>query len=195
MKKLILQVQTSLDGYVADRNGKSDWMIWNWGNEWNWDEKLKKYHTDVSASIDTVLLSRKMAQEGFIDHWNKISKASDNPQSGFAGSIDKAYKVVFTKTLEKSQWPNTILAKGDLTEEVNKLKNSGGKNLIAYGGATFASSLIATGLVDELHLITNPVAIGSGLSIFNKLNAPLPFSLIDSTAYPSGIVVLKYRKK
>lgn len=194
MKKLILQVQTSLDGYMADKNGKGDWMLWNWGNEWTWDNELRKYHNDVSASVDCVLLSRKMAVEGFIDHWAKVAKTTDDPQSGFAKSINAARKVVFTKTLDRSEWPDTVLAKGELTEEVNKLKSGPGKNLIAYGGASFASSLVAAGLVDEFHLIVNPVAIGSGLSIFNKITIALPLSLIDSTAYSSGITVLKYRR-
>jgi dihydrofolate reductase len=195
MKKLILQTQTSLDGYMADKNGKTDWLLWNWDEKWTWDEELRKYHNAVSASVDVVLLSRKMATEGFIDHWAKVAKAIDNPQSGFANSINEAHKVVFTKTLDHPEWPDTVLARGELKEEVNKLKSKPGKNLIAYGGASFASSLIAAGLVDEFHLIVNPVAIGSGLSIFNKIITPLPLSLIDSTAYPSGVTVLKYGKK
>lgn len=194
MRKLILEVQTSIDGYIAGKDSGSSWMLWNWSNDWNWDADLQQYHTDLTASVDCILLSRKMATEGFIHHWAGMAKQTNNPQARFAGNITQAQKVVFTKTLETSEWENTVLAKGDLTEEVNKLKQAPGKNIIAYGGATFAGSLIKAGLVDELHLVVNPMAIGDGLSIFSGLTNPLPFSLIAATGYKSGMVLLKYGK-
>src|SRR5882762_3327444 len=106
MKKLILEVQMSVDGYIADKNGKTDWMLWNWGDEWNWDIELRKYHNDITASVDCILLSRKMAEEGFIHHWANMAEKNDNPQYGFANKIKETYKVVFTKTLNKSEWAN-----------------------------------------------------------------------------------------
>lgn len=193
MRNLILQVQLSVDGFIADKNEKSDWMIWNWGEDWTWDAALQQYQNEVTASVDTVLLSRKMAGEGFIHHWAAMSEKKDNPQAGFASDIRKAHKVVFTKTLSQSTWDNTVLAKGDLIEEVNRLKRVNGRNIIAYGGAQFASSLVKSGLVDEFHLIVNPSVLGSGLSIFHEINRPLNLTLITSRAYPCGIVVLKYK--
>ena len=195
MRKLILQVQMSVDGYMADKNGNTDWMVWNWGEEWNWDGELRTYHNDLTASVDCLLLSRKMAEEGFIHHWALMAEKHDNPQSGFAKKITEAQKVVFTKTLNQSAWEHTVLAKGDLIEEVNTLKKTPGRNIIAYGGATFASSLIQSGLVDEFHLIMNPSALGSGLSIFNERRSPLNLSLLHSTSYTGGIVVLQYMSK
>ena len=195
MKKLILEVQMSVDGYIADKNGKTDWMLWNWGDEWNWDIELRKYHNDITESADCILLSRKMAEEGFIHHWAIMAEKHDNPQYGFANKIRETSKVVFTKTLNKSTWDNTVLAKGDIAEEVNKLKNMPGRNIIAYGGAAFASSLIKSGLVDEFHFIINPVALGGGLSIFNTISSILNLTLVNSTSYTCGIVVLKYVRK
>jgi dihydrofolate reductase len=185
----------SVDGYIADNNKKTDWMLWNWGDEWNWDAELRKYHNDITASVDCILLSRKMVEgEGFIQHWAAMADKHDNPQSGFAGHIKKTHKVVFTKTLRKSEWDNTVLAKGDLAEEVNQLKKAAGRNIIAYGGATFVSSLIKSGLLDEFHLILNPSALGSGLAIFNKVNSTLNLSLTSATPYPCGIVVSQYKR-
>jgi dihydrofolate reductase len=195
MRKLILQVQQTVDGFMADRNGKTDWMIWNWGDEWTWDIALQKYFNGLTASVDCVLLSRKMAEEGFIDHWAAMADKHDNPQTGFASVIRQSRKVVFTKTLSESGWDKTVLAKGDLIDEINALKKAEGKNLIAYGGASFASSLIQSGLVDEYHFIVNPVAIGSGLSIFNGLGKNLNLSLISATSYPGGMLVLQYQKE
>jgi dihydrofolate reductase len=196
VRNLILQVQMSVDGYIADKNGKTDWMLWNWGDEWTWDAELRKYHNEITASIDCILLSRKMVEgEGFIQHWAAMAEKHDNPQSGFASHINNTRKVVFTKTLKKSEWDNTVLAKGDLAEEVNKLKASDGRNIIAYGGATFVSSLIKSSLVDEFHLILNPSALGSGLAIFNKISSALNLSLTNATPYPCGIVVSQYKRK
>jgi dihydrofolate reductase len=195
MRKLLLEVQTTVDGYMADPNGNTDWAVWNWGEEWSWDTELRKYHNDLTASIDCILLSRKVAQDGFVHHWATVAQKQNNPQSGFAKQITAAQKVVFTKTLNQSVWERTVLAKGNLTEEVLELKKTVGRNIIAYGGAAFVSSLIASDLVDEFHLIVNPVAIGSGLALFSKLRHPLNLSPVSSTSYTGGIVVLRYVNK
>jgi dihydrofolate reductase len=104
-------------------------------------------------------------------------------------------KVVFTKTLKKSQWANTDIATGDLTDEITKLKNQKGTDIIVYGGASFGSSLIRAGLIDEFHLFINPVAIGKGMSIFKELNEIQKFTLIKSRAFDCGIVMLHYEPK
>ena len=102
-------------------------------------------------------------------------------------------KVVFTKTLDKSPWNNTTLAKGDLAEEIGNLKKQSGKDIIVYGGAGFVSSLIKEGLIDEYHLIVNPVAIGNGMTIFKSLDRMQKFSPIQSRLYPGGKIVLSYQ--
>ena len=104
-------------------------------------------------------------------------------------------KVVFTKTLKKSKWANTDIATGDLTDEINKLKSEKGKDIIVYGGASFDSSLIKAGLIDEFHLFINPVAIGNGMTIFKDLNEIQKFALVKSIAFDCGIVMLHYETK
>jgi dihydrofolate reductase len=104
-------------------------------------------------------------------------------------------KVVFTKTLKKSQWANTDIATGDLTDEITKLKGLKGKDIIVYGGASFDSSLIRAGLIDEFHLFINPVAIGNGMTIFKDLNEIQKFILIKSVTFDCGIVGLHYEPK
>jgi len=179
MRKLKLQVQMSVDGYVAGINGEMDWTARNWDNE------LKKYVGEITEPVDCIVLGRKLAQ-GFIPHW------ASNPQEEGADKFNNTAKVVFTKTLDKSEWDHTILAKGDLVDEINKLKKQDGQDIIAYGGATFVSALIKHGLIDEFHLFINPTAIGSGLTIFDgKQN----LILVKSTAYDCGIVVLHYELK
>ena len=180
MRKLKLQVQMTVDGYIAGPNGEMDWMVFNWDNE------LKKYVTEISESFDCIILGRKLAQ-GFIPHW------ASNPEQEGADKFNSTKKFVFTKTIDKSEWDNTILAKGDLVDEITKLKNQDGKDIIVYGGSTFVSALIKKGLVDEFHLFINPTAIGSGLTIFNELNNRQNLTLIKSIPFDCGIVVLNYK--
>jgi dihydrofolate reductase len=180
MRKLKLQVQMTVDGYIAGPNGEMDWMVFNWDNE------LKKYVTEITESFDCIVLGRKLAQ-GFIPHW------ASNPEQEGADKFNSTKKIVFTKTLDKSEWDNTILAKGDLVDEITKLKNQDGKDIIVYGGSTFVSALIKKGLVDEFHLFINPTAIGSGLTIFNELNNRQNLTLIKSIPFDCGIVVLNYK--
>lgn len=195
MRKLILQMQMSIDGFVGSEYGDVDWLVWGWGDDWNWDSKLRQYHIDTTASADCILLSDRMAQEGFIDHWGQMAERLQNPQSAFAANIKRAKKVVFSRKLEKSVWDNTIIAKGDLSAQVNELKKQSGKDILVFGGAGFVSSLIKADLVDEFHLIVNPAILGSGLSIFGGVQRVLKLSLIDANSYSDGIVVLRYKRR
>ena len=183
MRKLKLQMQMSIDGYVARPNGESDWMTWNP------DDQLLQFINSLIDSSDTILLGRKMT-DGFVSHWENT--ATNNPDNSFAKKMVAIPKVVFTKTLVKSTWNNTTLAKGDLADEIANLKNQQGKDIIAYGGAGFVSSLMKDGLIDEYHLIVNPVAIGNGITIFKSLDGIRKFSPIQSKLYPGGKIVLSY---
>jgi len=198
MRKLILEMQLTADGYVADVNDRTDWQLWNWDTNWNWDDKLKKYFTKLQDSVDCILLSRKMAKEGFISHWKQAAANTHDPRYAFAKKINTAHKVVFSKTLDKSDpifnaGDNISLAKGDLAEEVNRLKSQKGKNIIVYGGATFVSSLIKAGLIDEFQFFINPTAIGKGKTIFQEIDNLLKLALVKSTSYDCGIVVTVYK--
>ncbi len=112
----------------------------------------------------------------------------------FAKKMLETPKVVFTKTPKKSQWPNTDIATGDLTDEITKLKSQDGKDIIVYGGS-FDSSLIRAGLIDEFHLFINPVAIGNGMTIFKDLKEIQKFNLVKSVAFDCGIIGLHYEPK
>ena len=188
LRKLKLQVQMSVDGYIAGPNGEMDWLVWNW------DDKLKEYVNGLTESVDTILLGRKMT-EGFISYWSDVMTKPDDPWYAFAKRMIEIPKVVFTKTLNKSQWINTDIATGDLTDEVNKLKRREGKDIIVYGGASFDSSLIKAGLIDEFHLFVNPAAIGNGMTIFKELNEMLKFTLAKSITFDCGVVLLRYEPK
>lgn len=189
MRKLKLQMQMSLDGYVARPNGELDWMTWDE------DDNLKQFINSMIDSSDTILLGRKMTDE-FVSYWeNVVNNQPDSPEFSFAKKMVNTPKVVFTKTLDRSTWNNTTLAKGDLTEEIANLKKQHGKDIIVYGGAGFVSSLIKEGLIDEYHLFVNPTAIGNGMPIFKSLDRTQKFSVIQSKFYSCGITVLSYKPK
>jgi len=194
MRKLKLQVQMSVDGFVSRADGALDWMTWDW------DDGLKKYVTDIHDTVDTILLGRKMT-EGFISHWLSVVEKHDKSTKElkenyeFAKKMIDIPKVVFTKTLDKHNWVNTTLAKGNVVDEVNQLKKKIGKDIIVYGGAGFVSSLIKNNLIDDYNLFINPSAIGKGLTIFSEAGDKFNLKLVESRTFDCGIVVNHYEPK
>jgi dihydrofolate reductase len=183
VRKLKLQMRITVDGFVAGPEGQLDWM------PWTMDEKLLEYINHLTDTSDTILLGRKMTG-GFITHWEHAITQPESP--AFARKMVDLPKVVFSKTLNHVDGQNVRGGDGDLSEAVNELKRAPGNDIVVYGGATFVSSLIENGLIDELNFFVSPVAIGNGMRIFKDR---LPFTLAASVAYPSGIVVNTYRPK
>ena len=189
MRKLKLQMQTTIDGFVGGPNGETDWMIS--GQLYG---ELGNLVNELVDSSDIILMGRKMTDD-FVNYWTKAVENPKNPEYAFAKKMLDTPKVVFTKTLIESIWSNTVLAKGDIVEEVNRLKNQAGKDILVYGGADFVSSLIKDNLIDEYNFFINPTAIGRGMTIFGKLeDKSVSLKLNRSHSYDSGIVVNTYLK-
>ena len=188
MRKLKLQVQVTVDGFIAGPNGEMDFMTWNW------DDALKEHVAALTHTVDCIVLGRKLA-EGFIPHWAGIAANPGSPEHAAGKRFSDTPKVVFTRTLDRAVWGNTVLAKGDLVKEITALKHKAGRDIIAYGGATFASALIKSGLIDEFHLFVNPVAIGEGMPIFREVVGKQPLVLMRMTPFACGIVALHYEPK
>jgi dihydrofolate reductase len=188
MRKLKLHVAISIDGCIAGPNNEMDWI------DFTWDEKLREYEDRLHEPVDTILLGRKMTNE-FISYWSNMMNKPEDPEYTFAKKMMETSKIVFTKTLNKSEWPNTEIATGDLKDEINKLKSQTGKDIIVYGGASFDSSLIKENLIDEYYLFINPVLIGNGKTIFKDLKEIRKLSLVESIAFDSGTVLLHYEVK
>lgn len=183
----------TIDGYIAGPNGELDWVVWNW------DDELKQYVKDLTEPVDCIVLGRNLAQ-GFIPYWAAVAANPDDLQFTAGQKFTDTLKVVFTKSLDPSDpvvthWANTTLAKDDLADQITKLKSQEGKDLIAYGGATFLSALIKHGLIDEYHLFINPTAIGKGMAIFQEIDNKLNLELKKSLAFDCGIVVHHYEPK
>lgn len=187
MRKLILQMHVSVDGFVSGANGETDWVTPDQ------DGELKSYFNEIYKSVDCIIMGRKMA-EGFIPHF--IS-ALANPETAdaFAHKMVETPKIIFSRTLEKVEWENTELAKGDSLQEILQLKKESGENIIAFGGVSFASSLIRQSLVDEYNFLVHPVVLGKGIEIFNSLKVKLNLQLVKTKSFDCGAVLLAYKPK
>jgi dihydrofolate reductase len=185
MRKLKLQMQITVDGFVAGPEGQLDWMTWDM------DNKIVAFINQLTDTSDTILLGRKMAG-GFLNYWEGVVKQPKSPEYSFARKMVDIPKIVFTKTLDSIDGQNVRIEKGDLTGAIDQLKKAPGKDIVVYGGATFVSSLLENSLIDELHFFVNPVGIGNGMRVFKSRK---PMTLTSSVSYPCGIVVNSYKLK
>jgi dihydrofolate reductase len=183
MRKLKLQMQVTADGYVAGPEGQLDWMTFDM------DPGLLAFINHLTDTSDTILLGRKMTP-GFVKYWEHAATQKDSAEYEFAQKMVGLPKVVFSRTVKHVEGKNVHVENRDVVGAVNQLKSQPGKDILVYGGATFVSSLIEYGLIDEMNLFVNPVAIGSGMQVFK---GKTPLKLAASTAYPCGIVVNSYR--
>jgi dihydrofolate reductase len=159
---------------------------------WDWDDALKDYVKELTAPVDLILLGRGLAQD-FIPHWQAVAADSQHPEWDAGRMFTATPKVVFSKTIDHSPWQNTILRREADPATINALKSQKGGDIISYGGAGFASSLIRQHLIDEYHLFLNPVALGHGVPTFGELTDKLKLALIESYSFSCGITVLVYK--
>jgi dihydrofolate reductase len=183
MRRFKLQVQTTVDGYLAGPGGEMDWMTFPWTGD------IEAYVNGLTETVDTIVLGRKLA-EGFIPAWQAGPEGEDQESIDW---MNNTPKVVVSNSLRESPWENAVVAGGDLVETVNRLKAREGGDLITYGGGTLVSSLIGAGLLDELHLFVNPTAIGAGMPVFPSGKQRL--RLVAARAFECGITALHYEPK
>jgi len=181
MRKLKIQVQTTVDGYMAGPNSEMDWM------RFPWTDDLSNYIDALTNPVDTIVLGRKLA-EGFIPAWQARPEHEDDASIDF---MNNTPKVVVSRSLTESPWDNATLV-ADLAA-ITELKNQDGGDLIAYGGSELVSALIAEGLADDIYLFVNPTAIGTGLPVFPAKTVPL--DLAEAVPFGCGITALHYVPK
>lgn len=191
MRKLIMKMSMSVDGFVSGANGENDW-IFKTG-----DEESKAWALGLCRTAGMHIMGSKTFQvmasywptstDVFAAPMNEIPKAVFT-KKGFAGILPSAEQSPAT-----ASWAEARVFDGDLTEGIRELKAEPGKPILAHGGAGFMRSLIVTGLIDEYHLFVHPVALGSGLPIFSDLAIPLYLKLVDVKAFPGGVVAHIYR--
>jgi dihydrofolate reductase len=191
MRKIILGMMMSLDGYAAGPNDEMDWLpafddesMWRDAHEEMWN---------VLDSVDTVLLGRRTYQI-----WEKYwPAAGKNPSSSkndlrFSRFADETQKIVFSNTLKKVEWRNSRLVSGDISDEVLRLKGQPGKEIALAGGPGLARTFTDLGLVDEYRITVHPVILGKGKSLFAESTDRLRLRLVRTRPLRSGAVLLHY---
>jgi dihydrofolate reductase len=181
MRRLVLQTGVSIDGFVAGLDGSH-----NWGYDEE-DEATKAWKLESVRGAGAHLMGR-VTYEEMAAFW-------PTSKSDYAAAMNEIPKVVFSKTLETADWPESRIASGDLAEEIAALKREPGNDLIAHGGANFASALSRERLVDEYRLVIHPAALGAGLPLFAGLAEPLHLELVEAHAYPTGAAIHVYRPR
>lgn len=187
MRKLKLQVQVTVDGLMAGPEGEMDWAMTNWSQD------LNDYVGILTETVDCIVLGRKLA-EGFIPYWNSVAADIQNQDHDAGKMFSNTPKIVFSRVMEESIWVNTRLENRDLATAIGELKNQQGEDMIVYGGSDFVSSLINEDLIDEYHLLVNPVGMGEGLPVFGFQGKPKNLKLIEARSFECGIALLHYER-
>ena len=180
----------TIDGFVAGPNGEGDWVFIAGKGDPEALQQVIGFGVELAASCDTFLLVRKLAASTFCTYWENVAdNKPDNPWYPLAQLIVNHRKIAFSHSETILPGRNLEVENGDLATVVQSLKNQPGKDILVYGGANFVSSLISLNLVDEYYLIVNPIAIGTGLSIFKERKV---LELESSMAFKHGKIVNKY---
>jgi dihydrofolate reductase len=180
MRRVVLQMGTTLDGFVHGAKGYADWGL---PPE---DDEIVAWKAASLREAGTHIMGRS-TYEAMASVWPTATGV-------YADVMNEIPKVVFSKSLTRADWPESRIAGGDLAEDILRLKREPGGVILAHGGTTFVDSLVRERLIDEYRLVIHPVAIGHGTGLFGELREPLRVDLVDTRTFPSGTVIHVYRR-
>ncbi|MFS0726224.1 dihydrofolate reductase family protein [Paenibacillus sp. 1P07SE] len=188
MRKVTLFLHASLDGIVEGPNGSMDigWI--------SYDDDLAKHADHLLSTVDTILWGRGTYRI-MKDYWPTVPmNPSAMPREvEHSKWLDRTTKIVFSSTLDNIDWVNTRLVKDHAAEEVMKLKQQPGKDIMILGSPRLGHSLMQLGLIDEYQITMSPVVVGRGLPLFQGIDEMLRLKLLDTRTMPSGVVCLHYQ--
>ncbi|MDQ3657779.1 MAG: dihydrofolate reductase family protein [Chloroflexota bacterium] len=177
MRKIALTEFISLDGVIEAPH------------EWHFQfsgEDAGQYKLDELFATDALLLGR-VTYEGFASAWPEMTD-----EQGFADRFNSIPKYVVSTTLENPEWNNSHVIRGNLAEEIGKLKRESGQDIVIHGSGKLANSLMAEGLIDEYRLMVHPVVVGKGQRLFEDGTALAALDLVDSRPLSNGVILLTY---
>ena len=183
MRRVILSNLVSLDGYMA---GPGDDIAWFSSLP---DSEFEAYAVDTLGSIDTILFGR-VTYELMAGYWPTAKPDADDPR--IIEAMNKLPKIVFSRTLKLVSWNNTRLVKGDIAQEVARLKGQPGKDMVIYGSGSLVSALAPVGMIDEYRIFVAPVVLGSGKALFRDIAKRVPLKLLDTRKFAAGLILLRY---
>lgn len=188
MRKLVLFLHASLDGFVEGPNGEMDigWIAYN--------AELEIHAQEILSTADTVIWGRGTYQM-MHSYWPSVpsNPSASQHERNHAEWIEKTAKIVFSTTLEKVEWNNSRLVKEDVEEEIRNLKQQPGKDMVILGSPRLAHYLMQYDLIDEYQITVSPVLVGKGLPLFQGLKDKINLKLIANKTFDSGAIGLSYQ--
>jgi dihydrofolate reductase len=182
MRKLHSFLSLTLDGYFATIDGDLGWS--------HSDDPEFGEFTEGNASGGGTLIFGRKTHEMMASFWPTPQAKKDMPK--VAEGMNRMKKIVFSKTLEKSDWENTTIVEGNLLAEVRKLKENAGSDLTILGSASLVTQLTDAGLIDEYQFVVVPIVLGAGRTVFEDLKRPCKLKLKKSISFKNGNVVSSY---
>ncbi len=184
MRKLSVFESLTLNGYYSGSDGDMSWAY-----ALSADPEFQEF-VKGNASDAGILLFGRVTYQMMASYWPTAVAVKNDPV--VAKGMNEAEKVVFSHTLKKADWANTIIVKSDLLEAVRKLKQQSGRNLVVLGSGSIVAQLAGAGLVDEYQIVVKPVALGRGRTLFAGVKENLALQLTGSRVFGDGSLVLNY---
>ncbi len=184
MSRLVFFMLTSANGFYE----RGPWGI-------DWHHVDAEFNEFAIAQLDSagMLVFGRKTYEGMASYWPTADAIARDPK--VAGRMNALPKVVFSRTLDEVEWANTRLVKGEAADELARLKDRPGQDLLLLGSSDLASALATRGLIDEYRILVNPVALGDGKPVLKGLQEDLQLTLIDTRTFASGNVLLRYEPR
>ena len=186
MARIVVTEFVSLDGVMEDPGGAEDFEYGGWSFEFDRGEDGDKFKLDETLAADALLLGR-VTYEGFAEAWP--SRTGE-----FADKFNNMPKYVVSTTMDEAEWSNSTVLKGDVAEAVSKLKEEQDGDLVVHGSAQLAQALLEHDLVDELHLMTFPVLLGTGRRLFADTTDRTRWRLTGSRTVGEGVLITLFER-
>ena len=184
MARIVVTEFVSLDGVMEDPGGAENYRYGGWTFQFDRGEAGDRFKLDETLDAEALLLGR-VTYEGFAAAW-------PSREGEFADKFNSMRKYVISSTLDKAEWNNSTVLRGDVVEEVSRLRRAPGGNIVIHGSGRLVQTLIEHDLIDELRLMVFPVVLGTGKRLFGETGDKKRLRLTDSKMVGDGIAILVY---
>lgn len=185
MRKIVVSMWTTLDGFVAGPHDEMDWLLA--------DDHLQRYERDLVENSGSLMLGR-ITHADFAGHWPQVARNPEEPDGsrGYARRVDAMEKIVVSASGNTATWENTRRLAHIDPDEIAELKRGPGGDILVYGSLGLVRSLADLRLVDEFHFLVHPVFLRRGKELFDGGQPPVRLGLVSAEPFGSGVVLMKY---
>jgi dihydrofolate reductase len=185
MGRIVVTEFVSIDGVMQDPGGDSNWKHAGWTFKIESGKEGADFKFNETRDSEALLLGR-VTYQGFAKAWPSV-------EGEFGDMFNNMPKYVISSTLDKADWNNSTVLKGDVVKEVSKLRQKPGGDIVVHGSAQLVQTLLENDLVDELRLMVYPVVLGSGKRLFGETSDKKPMRLVDSKTLGDGVTLLTFQ--